>query len=371
MTHDVLLNEDWQGIVDRLGGADGLAKSARATKAFLRRREVGSAVELLRLVLAYCLGKHGLRLTAVWAAAVGLADLSNVALLKRLRHCGDWLSGLVGQVLAMRVPDAGHGRLIRIIDATAVPKAGAPAKRGNGVWRVHSAFDLPSERFGAFELTDEKGSERLDRIAVIKGEIRIADRVHLHADHIAAVIDAGGDVVVRAGWKSARWLEADGTPLDLPAELVKAAPHGLIDRPIALARKDGSALTLRLIAAKKTPQAAEAARRNARRQAQRGGHQVSDATLLAADWVILITSLPPETFPADDVLALYRLRWRIELAFKRLKSLIGLKGPPGDDARSAKPYVLAHLLIILLLEPIIDELEDSPRSDTARPATIA
>jgi IS4 transposase len=32
----------------------------------------------------------------------------------------------------------------------------------------------------------------------------------------------------------------------------------------------------------------------------------------------------------------YRLRWRIELAFKRLKSLIGLEGPPGKDPRPAK-----------------------------------
>ena len=67
--------------------------------------------------------------------------------------------------------------------------------------------------------------------------------------------------------------------------------------------------------------------------------------------------LTSEAFTTADVLALYRLRWRIELAFKRLKSLIGLKGPPGTDERSAKPYLLAHLLMILLLEPLIDEFE--------------
>ena len=77
--------------------------------------------------------------------------------------------------------------------------------------------------------------------------------------------------------------------------------------------------------------------------------------------MILVTSLSPEEFTTDDVLALYRLRWRIELGFKRLKSLIGLKGPPGTDERSARPHVLAHLLMILLLEPLVDELEDSPR----------
>jgi Transposase DDE domain len=365
MIRDLLVNEDWQEVVERLGGAEALGRSARESKALVRRRRVGSAVELLRLVLAYCLGERGLRLTAGWAAATGLAQLSNVALLKRLQRCGDWLGLLVGQVLASRVPETSRGRLIRIIDATAVAKAGAPAKRGNGVWRVHSAFELPSERFGAFALTDETGSERLDRIAVVNGEIRIADRVYLHADHLAAVTEAGGDVVVRAGWKSARWLGGDGRPLDLPAELTSAASQGLIDRPIALARKGRHALELRLVAVRKSEQAAEAARRNARRAAQRGGHQVSRATLIAADWVILITSLPPESFSAADVLALYRLRWRIELGFKRLKSLIGLKGPPGEDPRSARPYILAHLLMILLLEPLIDELEDSPRSAIA------
>jgi IS4 transposase len=71
--------------------------------------------------------------------------------------------------------------------------------------------------------------------------------------------------------------------------------------------------------------------------------------------------LPARKYSTDDVLALYRLRWRIELAFKKLKSLIDLKKPPGIDERSAKPWVLAHLLLILLLEPLVDALKDSPR----------
>jgi Transposase DDE domain len=118
---------------------------------------------------------------------------------------------------------------------------------------------------------------------------------------------------------------------------------------------------MRLVAVKKPPQAAEAARRKARQTAQKGGHTISKATLTAADWVILVTSLDKEEFATDDVLALYRLRWRVELAFKRLKSVVGLRAPPGIDERSAKPYLLAHLLIILLLEPLVDEFEDSPR----------
>lgn len=360
MIHESLLNRDWQNVVARLGGATKLDASARETKAFLRPREIKSAVDLLRMILAYCLGERGLRLTAAWATSVGLVDISNVALLYRLRQCGDWLALLVGEALSAAAPPASRGRLIRIIDATTVPKAGPGARKENRLWRVHSAFDLPHERFGYFELTDEQGGETLDRIPVVKGEIRIGDRAYLQPDRMGAILDAQADFIIRAGWKGARWLDAEGNPIDLIAELRKAQAHGEIDRPIWIGRKKGPALALRLVAIKKPAQAAAEARRKARRSAQREGHQISKQTLVAADWVILITSLKPAEFSTADILSLYRLRWRIELGFKRLKSLIGLKGPPGVDERSARPYVLAHLLVILLLEPLVDELEDSP-----------
>ena len=366
MKHASLLNQDWRHVVDRLGGAEAIEASARATKAFQRARGVPGAVVLLRLVLAYCLRQGGLRSTAAWASAVGLADISNVALLNRLRGCGDWLAALVGGVLAAAAPAASRGRLVRLIDATAVPKPGVGARRGNGVWRIHSAFDLPAERFAFFEVTEERGGERFDRIAVEPGEIRIADRAYLQPERIAAVLAAGGDVVVRCAWRNAAWRDAAGEPLDMIAMLRQGAEPGLINRPIGVRRRGGAPpLPLRLVAVKKSPPAAAAARRTARREAQKGGHHLSQATLVAADWVILVTSLPQERFAATDILALYRLRWRIELAFKRLKSLVGLKGPPGTDPRSARPYVLAHLLMILLLEPLVDALEASPRSAAA------
>jgi hypothetical protein len=361
MTNESLLNEDWASVVARLGGAQALDATARETKAFVRPRQISNAVDLLRLILAYCLGERGLRATSVWAASVGLVDMSNVALLYRLRQCGGWLTTLVGQVLAAEAPKASQGRLIRIVDATTVPKAGPAARKKSELWRIHSAFDLPRERFGHFELTDQQEGETLDRIPVVKGEIRLADRAYLQPDRMAFLLEGEADFVIRAGWKSARWLDAKGDPFDLIAELRAAATCGLIDRPIWIKRKGGAPLALRLVAIKKPAQAAAEARRKARRNAQREGHRLSKQTLEAADWVILVTSLSPQEFTTDDVLALYRLRWRIELGFKRLKSLIGLKGPPGADERSARPHILAHLLMILLLEPLIDAFEDSPR----------
>lgn len=360
MTHESLVNEDWSRVVARLGGAELLEASARETKAFTRRREIPDAVALLRLMLAYCLGEGGFRSTAAWAASIGLADISNVALFYRLRQCNDWFALLVERLLGAAAPQVGRGRLIRIVDATTVPKAGPAARKENGLWRIHSAFDLPNERFGHFELTDQQKGETLDRIPVVRGEIRLGDRAYLQPDRMAEVREAGADFVIRAGWKSAHWLDLRGRSLDLIAQLRTAGARGLIDQPIAIKRKGGAPLVVRLVAVKKPPEAIAEARRKARRAAQREGHTISKQTLEAAGWVILVTSLTPEEFSTEDVLALYRLRWRIELGFKRLKSLIGLKAPPATDECSAKAYLLAHLLIILLLEPLVREFETSP-----------
>lgn len=360
-----LVSDDWSVLVERLGGAAALEVSARESGAFVRPRKITCAVDLLRFTLAYCLSEMGLRLTAAWGSAVGLADLSNVALLGRLRNMGEWLTRLVGEALAAERPAAAAGRLIRVVDASTVPQAGRKTTGDQPLWRVHSVLDLPQECFSYLELTDGHGGERFDRAPVVKGEIRLGDRAYAQPDRIAAVIEAGGDVLVRTGWSNLRWLDAAGAPLDLFAALRAAAAHGVLDRPVLVSRgKKMPPLPLRLIALAKPPEATEAARQTARKAASKGGHQITKQTLDAAGWVILVTSLGKE-FSTDDIAALYRLRWRIELAFKRLKSLIGLKGPPAKDPRLAEAYVLAHLLIALLIEPHLGALDDSPRRAAA------
>src|SRR5687768_5336323 len=99
MSHISLSNSEWLRTVGRLGGADLLEAEARELGAFERARRVKCAVDQLRLVLAYCWGTRGLRLTAAWAEAIGLASLWNVALLKRLRNSSDWVERLVGRLL--------------------------------------------------------------------------------------------------------------------------------------------------------------------------------------------------------------------------------------------------------------------------------
>jgi hypothetical protein len=49
-------------------------------------------------------------------------------------------------------------------------------------------------------------------------------------------------------------------------------------------------------------------------------------------------------------LDIYRLRWQIELSFKRLKSIAELGHLPKDDDRSSRAWLYGKLFIALLTE---------------------
>jgi IS4 transposase len=81
---------------------------------------------------------------------------------------------------------------------------------------------------------------------------------------------------------------------------------------------------LRLVIRRKDPEQAEAEQKRLLKDAKKRGKQPDPRSLEAAKYILLLTSLPADVFPPADILAIYRLRWQIELAFKRFKSLAGL-----------------------------------------------
>jgi len=220
---------------------------------------------------------------------------------------------------------------------------------------IESAKRKLNRTFDFVELTDERGGERLDRMPVLPGEIRLGDAAYLQADQIGDVCEDGADVVIRASWRHARWLAEDGKPVDLLALLKRQKRRGFIDQSIWLGRNKARPVKVRLLALRKPDEVIAEARRKAHRAAQRESRQVSPGSLLACEWVILVTTLPSEEFSLEQIFSLYQMRWRIELAFKRWKSLIGLLSPPAKDQRLAKPWLLAQLLMVLLVEPLVDE----------------
>lgn len=229
---------------------------------------------------------------------------------------------------------------------------------------MHAVFDMDgnTERFSAFELTDQRAGERLDRAAVVAGEIRIGDRAYLQPDRIAAVLAAGGDISIRAPWNGARWLDAKGASGNLIAILMKSKARGIIDQPIWIKSTAKEPIALRLVAIRKPEAAIAETRAKLQAEAHAERRELQPETLVAAAWVILVTSLDAKEFSTRAIGELYKIRWRIEIAFKHLKSGLGLARPPGNDPDIAKAHILSHLLMAFMTEPLIaGHLGLSPR----------
>lgn len=348
MTHDLIGTDGWEAIVAQLGGAAELAASARAHRAFVRARGVKDPVSLLRLILLYGPGGYSLRGTAAVAAAASIAHLTDVSLLDRLRGSVGWLEALCAERLRAIADSVGVAspQAIRIVDATRIEGPGGRA------FRLHLAYDLREGRISDALLTDLSAAEQLTRSAVRAGEIRLADRGYPKPDALAATLAAGADVIVRVTWKSLRLQHPDGTPLVWDQVFAAADVNGCADVAVSVDKgrpKGGwQALPMRLVALPKPPASATRSREKVRRTSLKDQTRLDPRTLRAADYVLLLTSLPPQRYTAQQIGALYRLRWQIELAFKRLKAILRLDQLPAKDPDLARTWILSHLLIALL-----------------------
>src|SRR5580704_10675915 len=360
-----VLTERFGEVLARLPAGLDLDGLALETKAIQRRREVVDGAALLRIALARGPGGLSLRQTSAWASMQGIAELSNPGVKYRLNQAVDFLAALVERLLAAKVPGAElrwPGRTLRLADGTCVSKPGSTGTD----WRVHGVFDLGRGGFSHLELTDHRGAEALARGAAQPGEIRIGDRNYARASVLRRFrAQSGGtaDFIVRLGWNALQLSSPAGRPFD-PIDYLQCLPPDQGPHEVNLRAAVGGnepPLTVRLIVQRKTPEAAEATRETLRRGAARKGKTLDPRSLVAAEFMILATSLPKNGYSAKAVLAAYRLRWQIELAFKRLKSLLHIDRLPTRSERGSRSWLYAHLILALLCDDLSEDfLESSP-----------
>jgi hypothetical protein len=360
-----VLTDQFSELLARLPAGLDLDGLALETGAIRRKREVCSGMALLRIALARGPGGLSLRQTAAWASMLGIAELSNPAVKYRLDQATEFLAVLVERLLAAKVPGADlrwPGRTLRLADGTCVSQPGSTGTD----WRVHGVFDLGRGGFSHLEVSDKHGGEALERGAPHPSEIRIGDRNYARASVLRRFrAQSGGtaDFIVRVGWNALQLTTPAGKPFDLIGHLQRllpdAGPHEV--KLCATVGRGEPALALRLIVQRKTPEATEATRSALRRRAAKKGKVLDPRSLIAAEFMILATSLPKRGYSAEAILAAYRLRWQIELAFKRLKSLLHIDKLPTWTDRGSRSWLYAHLILALLCDDLSQEfLESSP-----------
>jgi hypothetical protein len=356
-----LLSSGWGSLLSALPPSLDLTALARSEGAIKRSRRISDGETLLRLALWYGPCGLSLRSAAALAAGTDTAHLSDVALLKRLSGSADWLGAIVAAILAERTKvSAPLGALVAetrdlvLLDGTAISQ---PGSRGSD-WVLHSRYK-PGHGFSGFDLTDRHGAETLGRHPFNPGEIVIADRVYARGKGLNHVLEQGADFIVRAGWRSLALRDEDGKLFDLLGRLRHLKPGEIADFPIDVAvgkRK----LPIRLVVQARPDDATQAVVKRVKRKAQKNGRKGDPRSQEAARYMIIATSLDPESYSAASILALYKMRWQIELAFKRLKSLLNIDRLPAKNRNLARAWLNAHLLLALLIDDMTQQVLDSP-----------
>lgn len=354
MSHDGSL--DWATIESQLP-TDFRERAARRrlVKSGLPKQlgaKVTDIAQILRLVLYQVSRNIGQQPAAAAFAAAGLLAISHVALHQWMKKLGAYLAELVAAMVAAEhaafVPERWAGYELLAVDASCVQRPGAKGTTS----RVHRALRLTDLRVVHAEVTDHHGGETFKRFTPCAKQLWIGDRGYANPPGIAWVKDHGAEVLVRHNRGSLPLYDAKGNPLDMRGKLAKLSrPWQSREWQAYVHPQGGERIAGRLCVVRLPRDKADQARERLRREQAAG---VTAESLAMADFVVVFTTVRSDELSLAQIMELYRLRWQIELDFKRDKSITGLDLLPNFLPETIESWIYAKLLLHQIMRKLAD-----------------
>jgi len=349
----IKMDDDWQILVSVFPrNWQELGTQMQATNYM---RGFSSAEVLLRTILLHIGRGYSLKETASRARVAKLAEVSSVALFKRLKKSEEWLRGLCLALLEESGVEIGRWntvRRFRVVDGSIVKE---PGKTGSQ-WRFLFSLRLPDLECDQFDLTPTKGKgsgEHLSRLRIESGDHILGDRAYAGTEGVVHVLKHGGEVLVRSNGVTLPTYDQEGRPINLLNRLSKITEAGVIKEWSVSIRYEGKDYPGRFCVLRKSEPQIQRALKKLKRESSKDSSEVKAQTLQYAKFVMVFTTFSPKQFSSQDIMECYRLRWQIELAIKRLKSIVELGHIPKGDDKSCRAWLYGKLFLGLLTEKLL------------------
>ncbi len=334
----------------------GWEQKAKELGAVTRQRKISSAEILLRILLIHLADGCSMRETVVRAKEAKLADISDVAFFKRLKASSEWLRwislNLVDELnINIDRPDWLRKFNVRLVDASVITEPGSTGSD----WRLHYSIELFGLMCDHFQITDHKTGETFTNFQIKKGDLMIGDRGYGSITGINYVIENEGDFLVRIRNKAFKMMKTESEEFSLLENFRKLDYGEIGDYDVLYHPSKNKFRNLRLCVIKKSPEVAEYSKKDAILVMKRKQRTLNIETIELYDYFFVITSVGRNELSAEEILLLYRLRWQIELAFKRLKSIMGLGHLPKTDPESSKAWLHGKMVVALLTSSIVEK----------------
>lgn len=349
------MSEDWPVLLSFF--PDNWIELATEANAIKKLRKDKDVENYLRTLLMHIGCGYSLRETATRAKLAGLADISDVALLGRLKKAKDWLHSLCVALFkeqGIGLHDNRSDFQVRLFDATNVKEPGPTGS----LWRIHYSVQLPTLTCDFFKITPTKGrgtGESFFQYSIKNGDYIIADRGYSTAPGIHHVNSKNAYVMVRVNTSSLPLWDMQRRPFALMDFIAPIKKAGAIRSfKVLIPNRCGATVPGRLCVVRKSNEAIRLAHKKIKRNANRKGNTIKPETLQYAKYVIVFTTFPENYFSPVEVLDWYRCRWQVELVFKRFKSIAQLGHLPKRSDDSSRAWLYGKLFVALLTNKLIN-----------------
>jgi len=349
---DLDVTRDWKTLLSLLpADYEALAREHKQLETQYPDAKIHCADDLLRLIFVHAGADLPLRQTVATVAAAGGPSISPNVLHKKMRKAGVYLGALVERMTDGKdeaAPERWAGYEMLAVDATAF--AGRTATGTDA--RAHVAIRLADLSIRSLYVTDGLAGESLKRFYFTADQLVIVDRGYANPVGIQATVDQGADVLVRVNRGALPLFGADGKQVDLLATARGLRVDAVLDCDVRVRAGRGTDLRPvrgRLIIHRLPPELADKAREWVRRE--QGRHATAESIEMA-QYVVLFTTAPRSRLTATRCLEAYRLRWQIELLFKRWKSLCHFDRLPNERPDTIESWIYAKMLLALLMDKL-------------------
>ena len=360
MTTSLDHERDWKTLISYLpANYQQLAETHKQLNTQWANAKFTTADILLRFIFLHAGADMPLRQTVAAVGAGGGPTVTPVRLHHKMRRAKPYLAALISGMLAdaeERAPERWGGYEMMAIDASTVSGPGAEGIDA----RLHAVIRLSDLAISSVQVTDVRGGETLRRFAWMPGQLVIADRGYANAPGVAWVVDERADVLVRVNRGALPVFNDDGAPIDVLEWCRALHGHRATERSVHIVHREGRTerrIDGRLIGFRLPSKEAQQARERVLRE---HGAGTTAEQLEAANYVILFTTASVERLSAARCVEAYRLRWQIELQFKRWKSLCHFDRLPNYRDDTIQSWLAAKVLIGMLLDRIGSEQVSVP-----------
>lgn len=237
---------------------------------------------------------------------------------------------------------------------------GSGGRASEASLKIDVIYDFKAKQFEQIKLTDHSEADQklgLDILNFLEpNTLVIRDLGYLRMDCIIKIDTMRAFFLSRFKNNTCVYLnKEDMDQLDLAEHLYKNHKNkNVVELDVYITNNK---VPVRLIAYRVPDEVSAERKRKAHATAKKQGRTITKKNLNLLAFSIFITNVPKETWPAEIVGTIYRIRWQIELLFKSWKSGLKIDYLKGISHHRIRALIFVRMILVIVINEMYKMLD--------------